>query len=173
MPVVYLVGFMGCGKTSVGEALAAILGVHFVDLDRLVSERLGAPVVEVFARLGEAVFRREETRALADLGRLAQGVVATGGGTFCFEENRRLILASGGIPVYLEATWPTLLARLPGKQAERPKFGDPEAARALLAAREPCYRLARVVVPVDGLPSPRAAAVAVAQALGRLTGWPG
>jgi shikimate kinase len=95
-------------------------------------------------------------------------VVATGGGTFCSEENRRLIESSGGVSVYLELSWPSLLARLPGKQGERPKFGDPERARQLFLEREPLYRLARLTLAVAAGQSPQQVAQAVAQALAKL-----
>jgi len=165
VPVVYLVGFMGCGKSSVGAALAGMLGVRFVDLDQVLVDRLGASVSEVFARHGEGLFRREESLTLAEVTGLEQGVVATGGGTFCVEGNRRLIEESGGVSVYLEASWTTLLARLPGKQADRPKFGDPAQARDLFEAREPLYRLARLTVAVQPEDTPHEVARRVAEAL--------
>jgi shikimate kinase len=166
VPVVYLIGFMGCGKSSVGTALAGMLGVRFVDLDQVLVERLGASVAEVFARQGEALFRREESLALAEVTGLERAVVATGGGTFCFEGNRRLIEESGGISVYLEASWSTLLARLPGKQTDRPKFSDPAQAERLFEAREPLYRLARLTVRVGPEDTPHDVARTVAAALG-------
>lgn len=166
MPVVYLIGFMGCGKSSVGAALSGMLGVRFVDLDQVLVDRLGASVSEVFARHGEGLFRREESLTLAEVTGLEQGVVATGGGTFCFEGNRRLIEDSGGVSVYLEAPWTTLLTRLPGKQADRPKFEDPVQAQRLFEAREPLYRLARLTVRVGPDDTPHEVARRVAEALG-------
>lgn len=165
MPVIYLVGFMGCGKSSVGAALAGMLGVRFVDLDQSLEERLGASVAEVFARHGEAHFRREESRLLAEVARLERAVVATGGGTFCSESNRRVIEGSGGISVYLEAEWPTLLARLPGKQADRPKFGDPVSAQRLFESRRPLYQLARLTVTTSPDAAPRDIARRVAESV--------
>ena len=165
MPVIYLIGFMGCGKSSVGTVLAGMLGVRFLDLDQLLVERLGASVAEVFARHGEGLFRRQETLLLREVTGLGQGVVATGGGTFCFEGNRRLIEDSGGVSVYLEAAWPTLLARLPGKQADRPKFGDPVQAHELFLARAPSYRLAGLTVTVGSDDTPTRVAQRVAHAL--------
>lgn len=165
MPVVYLVGFMGCGKSSVGAALAGMLGVRFLDLDQMLVDRLGASVAEVFARHGEGLFRREESLMLEEVAGLPHGVVATGGGTYCFEGNRRLIEESEGISVYLETAWPTLLARLPGKQADRPKFGDPVQAERLFQAREPLYRLARLTVTVGPDDTPHEVARRVAALL--------
>jgi shikimate kinase len=168
MPVIYLVGFMGCGKSSVGAALAGLLGVRFVDLDQSLEEQLGASVAEIFARHGEEHFRREESRLLTEVTRLERAVVATGGGTFCSAANRRVIEDSGGISVYLEAEWPTLLARLPGRQTDRPKFGDPVSARRLFEARQPLYRLALLTVAVSPDAGPREVARSVAESLAGL-----
>lgn len=169
MAIVYLVGFMGCGKSAVGAALAEILGVPFVDLDERLEERLGESIAEFFASRGEEAFRCEESLALADVARLERAVVATGGGAFCVEDNRRLVEASG-VSVYLEAAWPTLLARLPGEQAERPKFGDPVTARRLFEDREPLYRQARVTVAVDPHSTPDELARRVAAAIREVAG---
>ncbi len=147
---IYLTGFMGSGKTTVGRTLASALGIRFVDLDEWIVRSLGASIAEVFARRGEVVFRDEEQRQLELTTRLDRAVVATGGGTYCFEANRELIRRSGGVSVFLELPWGVLLARLPGKNADRPKFGDPETARRLYEERLPAYRQADVVLRLAG-----------------------
>ncbi|NWG00324.1 MAG: shikimate kinase [Thermoanaerobaculaceae bacterium] len=145
---IFLVGFMGAGKSSTGQALARRLEVPFVDLDACIEERLGASVAEIFATRGEGVFRAEERRQLALCGRYPAVVVATGGGTFAQEANRQLI-TSLGISVFLDVPWGEILRRLPGKRSERPLFAVPEQAHTLYQQRLPHYRLADMRVQVD------------------------
>ena len=142
---VFLVGFMGAGKSTTGRALARRLGCLFADLDGRVEARFGLDVAEIFRRLGEPVFRAEETRQLAARGRYADLVVATGGGTFAAEANRALI-AGLGVSVFLDVPWEQVLRRLPGKRAERPLFATPEAALELYRVRLPFYRAADLQV---------------------------
>lgn len=138
---VFLVGFMGAGKSATGRFLARRLGALFVDLDERVEAGLGMAVPEIFRTLGEAAFRAEESRQLAACARFADLVVATGGGTFAFAENRAVI-ARLGVSVFLDPTWEEVLRRIPGKRDERPLFSTPEAALELYRRRLPSYRLA-------------------------------
>lgn len=165
MSGVYLVGFMGCGKTAAGSALAAILGVQFIDLDAVISTRLEATVAEIFAARGEAVFRREETEVLRWATGLDRPVVATGGGTFCSPVNRDLIHASGGLSVFLDIPWEVVLRRLPGKNGDRPLFADAGRARRLFDERLPAYRSARIVLHLTGDEAPVEVARQVVAAL--------
>lgn len=147
---ILLVGFMGCGKSTVAGVLARSLGAPCVELDQWICEALGATVAEIFARHGEAAFRREETRQLRRALALPRSVVATGGGTYVFEENRAMIRAAGGWTVFLDVAWPAILARLPGKNLDRPRFEDPEAARRLLERRRPAYMEADLHLELTG-----------------------
>ncbi len=156
---------MGCGKSAVGGALAAILGAPFIDLDEVVSQRLDASIAEIFARHGEAAFRQEETEVVRWTTGLEHPVVATGGGTFCSPLNRSLIHETGGASVFLDVPWTEVLRRLPGKNLDRPKFADSEQARKLYEERMPSYRLARIVLPLDGDESPAEVARRVLAAL--------
>jgi shikimate kinase len=142
---VFLVGFMGSGKTTSGRALARRLGTLFWDLDARIEARLGMGVAEVFARRGEAVFRAEEARQVALCGRLRSVVVATGGGTFCFAANREAMRRLG-VSVFLDVAWGEVLCRLPGKRDERPLFTAPEQAHSLYVSRLPHYRQADLTV---------------------------
>ncbi len=151
---IFLVGFMGCGKSTVAGLLARSLGAPLVDLDERISEALGASVAEIFARHGERVFRREETRQLRLACTLPRVVVATGGGTFVSRENRAMIRAAEGWAVFLDVAWPAILARLPGKNRDRPLFDDPAAARELLEHRRPAYLLADLHLELDGTEPP-------------------
>jgi shikimate kinase len=142
---IFLVGFMGAGKTSVGSELARRLGYPFLDVDQRVEAALGMTVAEVFASLGEPAFRAEETRQLGLCGRFGDAVVATGGGLFTFPHNRERIRRLG-VSVFLDVPWAEILARLPGKRGERPLFSEPEHAYGLYRSRLPHYRTADLAV---------------------------
>ena len=162
---IFLIGFMGAGKTSVGEVLAERLGYGFIDLDQRLCERFGTTIPEVFERHGEEAFREAEREELA---RCADGrklVVATGGGAFCSEANREIIRASGGLSVFLDLPWEVLDARLAGDHAGRPKYGDAGRAQCLFGSRLPDYRKATVVVELAGSESAEDAADLVLAAL--------
>ncbi len=142
---VFLVGFMGAGKSTTGRALASRSGALFWDLDERVEASLGMSVARIFGELGEGVFRAEETRQLANTSRFASLVVATGGGTFAQPGNRELIRRLG-VSVYLDVPWGEVVRRLPGKRGERPLFATPEQAFDLYSRRLPHYRMADLTV---------------------------
>ncbi len=131
----YLVGFMGCGKSTVGRRLAERLGAPFVDLDDEIERTSGRTVRAIFEESGEAGFRRLESEFLAATESLPAAVVATGGGCFTLEENRRSIGARG-LAVFLDVTLASVQARLKGK-ADRPLFVSEEQLAGLFAARAP------------------------------------
>src|SRR5688572_18276814 len=97
---IVLVGFMGCGKSTVGAELARRLGWGFRDLDRWIEARRGLTVARIFRRHGEAFFREEERRAARAAARLRRHVVAAGGGAFA-QEGTREILQKGSLTVWL------------------------------------------------------------------------
>ncbi len=145
---IYLVGFMGSGKTDVGQRVAERLVVPFVDLDAEIERASGMTVRALFETWGEAAFRERESLFLEATESLPRAVVATGGGCYIREENRRTI-ARLGTPVFLEVPLATLLSRLAGK-TDRPLFTGPEQAAALAAEREPFYRMGTVRVALAG-----------------------
>jgi shikimate kinase len=153
MRSVFLVGFMGAGKSSVGAALAARLRYRFIDLDEEIGARFGATIPEIFDHHGEAAFRDAEREELARCAELTDVVVATGGGAFCNEAGRTIIHDRGGISVYLELPWEELGRRLASDHRERPKYDDADQARRLYEERLPHYRRAMVTVPLGGLES--------------------
>ncbi|HXY38450.1 MAG TPA: shikimate kinase [Vicinamibacteria bacterium] len=143
---VVLVGFMGCGKSTVGRLVARRLGWAFEDMDRRIEQHAGRPVAAIFAEEGEQAFRaleREEARALQ---RESRCVVAAGGGAFTRDDTRAL-LQDGAVTVWLRVGLETALARLP-QDGSRPLAGSRDIMRALLAEREPSY--SRADVTVDG-----------------------
>jgi len=154
MSNVYLVGFMGAGKSSVGAALAARLGHRFIDLDQRLSERFGASISEVFAVHGEGVFRAAETDELARCADEQDAVVATGGGAFCDGANREIISGSKGVSVYLDLPWGELDRRLAADNGGRPMYDDAEQAHSLFEKRRPEYLRADVVITLEGSETP-------------------
>jgi shikimate kinase len=144
---VYIVGFMGAGKTTVGRELASRLEAPFFDLDELIATAEGMSVKEIFATHGEAHFRKRERDLLRSTRYLDSGVIATGGGTFTFEENIQFIRTEG-LSVYLSAPYALLRARVGDKMAERPMFRDDLATHELFATRIRFYKTADIMVDV-------------------------
>lgn len=158
-PRVYLTGFMGSGKSTIGPLLADRLGYRFVDLDWMIEARTSQTIPELFAEGGEGAFRAAEAEALAETTKGEGLVVSTGGGTLVEPANLQAARAAGAV-VWLRTTEATTLKRL-GRSANRPLLADAwgqplrgealaERVRALLAAREPYYAQADVVVEADG-----------------------
>ncbi len=151
---IFLVGFMGAGKSSAGTTLAAQLGAQFIDLDGEISRRLGAPIPEIFARYGEGTFRTTERDELVRCAELPDVVVATGGGAFCSVANREAIHRPGGVSVFLDLPWAVLRERLERDHSDRPMYDDPNQARQLYEERLPHYRRALVRVSLAGQEDP-------------------
>ena len=159
----YLVGFMGAGKTAVGRKVADRLGVPFVDLDAEIERTSGVTVRALFESSGEAAFREREATFLEATAALPDAVVATGGGCYAFERNRRTISRLGRA-VFLDPPLETLLSRLSGK-TDRPLFRGPEQAARLFAERQGFYKMAAVHVPLAGEESVEESADRVLQAI--------
>jgi shikimate kinase len=134
---VYLVGFMGAGKTSVARALARRLGWPFIDVDDLIEKREHQSVTSLFAKRGEAYFRAVERAVLAEQLDRRHVVVATGGGTFVDPQNRSLI-NNDGASVWLDVPLERLIARVPA-DGRRPLASDRTEFERLYHARRPCY----------------------------------
>lgn len=170
---IYLIGFMGAGKSTVAHLLASRFAAPAYDLDRLVEEQAGMRVCEVFETLGEQRFREMETEALRATEHIETGVFACGGGVVVRDENRALLSRLGTI-VYLTVSAEVALARI-GDVASRPLLSGPSgalAATALLAAREGLYRsVADAVVTTEGR-DPSEVAEAVVEALQAQEGTP-
>lgn len=143
-PRVVLVGFMGSGKSAVGRLLARRLGYRFEDMDRRIAERAGRSIAAIFQDDGEEAFREMERDEARAIGRLRDRVVAAGGGAFTRPETRAL-LQEGALTVWLRCDLDRILARVPA-DGSRPLAGNRAIMRALLADREPSYRMADVAV---------------------------
>lgn len=145
-PIV-LVGLMGVGKSTVGQRLAGLLGVSFVDSDDAIEEAAKMTIAEIFEEFGEAYFRDGERRVLARLIEERHGVIATGGGAFVDPATRSTILRSA-LAVWLDCDIDTLVARTTRRES-RPllKTGDPrEILSRLRQERAPAYAEAPIRV---------------------------
>ncbi len=147
--LVFLIGFMGAGKTTVGRNLARLLGWDFVDLDEKIVETEGRNIPQIFAGKGEAYFRLRETEVLASLRGRARLVVACGGGTYAHADSRRLIDRLGRA-VWIQVPLEVALRRCAGV-TERPLVKDSAQAEALYRRRLPSYRAASLHVDSEGL----------------------
>jgi len=144
---IYLVGFMGAGKTTIGRELASRVEAPFFDLDELVESAEKMSIKDLFAAHGESYFRKRERDILRSTRYVDNGVIATGGGTFTFDENIQFI-QSEGLSVYLSAPYSLLRARVGDKAGERPLFRDDVAAHELYANRIRYYRMSDVTIEV-------------------------
>ena len=149
----FLVGFMGAGKTTVGRALAEGLTIPFFDLDDLIESAEQSSIKQIFDEKGEVYFRKREHDLLRTMRFVERGVVATGGGTFAFDENIAMIRAIG-LSIYLAAPLPLLLSRIGDKKEVRPLFRDETAARDLFLHRLKYYRMADMTLEIREEQSP-------------------
>ncbi len=148
---IYLIGFMGAGKTTVGRLLAELLGWSFVDLDAEIQDLEGRRVAQIFEELGEPHFRRIESEQLREVSGLPNRVVALGGGTYADPDNRAYV-EEHGLSVYLETALESIRDRIDDDGA-RPLFADSLRMAELYQERLPSYRMASVTVNTDGLDS--------------------
>lgn len=141
---------MGCGKTTLGTALAAVMNVPFIDLDDYIEERQEAQITTIFEQIGESGFRQLEQQALREVAHMG-GIVACGGGTPCFKGNMELMNQSG-LTIWLTTSAERISARLclPEQKLKRPliaSMADDEVARFVeekLKEREPHYSKAQL-----------------------------
>lgn len=153
MKPVYLAGFMGVGKSTIGTLLARQLGCAFLDLDDVIVDQEGMSINDIFQVKGEEYFRKVEAQLLEDFA-YGQNVLGLGGGTLMNRESMDLLGSSGTI-VYLRASNETLVERLRDKTFDRPllKQAEPleKMVERMMSARSSTYEAAHLVVDVDGL----------------------
>jgi len=136
-----LTGFMGAGKSTIGRLLAARLNWQFLDLDAHLEARTGATIPQLFAKHGEAHFRRLESTALASALGQNNTVLALGGGTPEELTNRLLLEQTPAtFTIFLDAPFPTLFDRCMLQDIARPVLADPAAAQLRFQKRHPLYR---------------------------------
>jgi shikimate kinase len=148
---IYLIGFMGSGKSFAGRRLAGELGLPFLDLDLYLEEKAGRTIFRIFEEAGETAFRKMEAAALRETERFSAAVIACGGGTPCFGGNMEWMNAHG-LTIYLETPVELLVERLISETAHRPLLHGldrPGLRRYIeekLAQRAPYYRRASVIM---------------------------
>lgn len=142
--LIFLTGFMGAGKSTVGKELAALLRIEFIDLDREIEQAEGTTVPEIFRSRGEAIFRELEAKHLHSVCERGEAgaVIALGGGTFASEKNRARIRETGGLVILLDADIETLRQRVQRHGGTRPLANDAEQFEQLYGDRRNVYALA-------------------------------
>ena len=148
---IFLLGFMGSGKSTTGKKLASHLNWSFIDLDEKIEQTTGMEIRDIFSEKGEAFFRKIESDTLKGMASESNAVISTGGGTPCFGDNMDFMLRTG-LTVYLRMTPARLKSRLAGTSEHRPllkdigKNGLQEYITAKLAEREKWYSRAEIIV---------------------------
>ena len=144
---IVIVGFMGCGKTTVARALAKRLGCAMVDLDSFITDREGRTPAEIIVQDSEPSLREIETQALGVvLEENAAPVIALGGGAWMIEANRALAEKHDCLSVWLDAPFELCWERIQSSGTNRPLAPDRESAEALYDSRRPVYGLAQIRV---------------------------
>ena len=158
MPKIILTGYMGAGKTTIGNLIAQKLDIPASDLDTVIEQRTDLPITDIFKQQGEIGFRRIEANVLREL--LADPnpiVLSLGGGTSCYAENHKLLQDPAVLSVYLKASIPTLYNRLVSNKKDRPlldNIADEELSEFIakhLFERSYYYAQAQHTIAVDGL----------------------
>lgn len=159
---VFLVGFMGSGKTTIGKKLANYLTCDFIDLDKLIETKVGMSIVEYFELHGESAFRDLEREVLQKTDFPENVIIATGGGAPCFGDNM-LWMNENGLVAYLSLSPKALASRLENSKTDRLLIRNLKGDElegfisAKLAEREPFYNQSKFVVSASDLTAERLA----------------
>ncbi len=152
---IFLLGFMGVGKSTLGKMLAERLEHPFIDMDNLIVEKMEEPIEHIFSNYGELFFRKLEHDYLREVVQTHENLVmGTGGGLPCHANNMTFMNESG-LTVYLKADAQSIVYRLSHSSHVRPLIADKEGEklseyiRALLQQRSPIYEQAQIVVDLD------------------------
>ncbi|HKR04316.1 MAG TPA: shikimate kinase [Bacteroidia bacterium] len=154
--LIYIIGFMGSGKSTIGKQLAKKINHQFIDFDELVEEQSGKKISEIFKDEGQQAFRNIETEILKNISGLKDTVVSTGGGTPCFYDNMKLMNETG-ITVYIRMPAGSLFHRLAQSKTKRPLIEGLTDLKLMdfimdtLAEREHFYMQAQHVVKGESL----------------------
>jgi len=148
---IYLVGYMGCGKSTIGRKVAEIMGLSFVDLDKYIEERYFKTVPAIFSEEGEEQFREKERISLLEVSQFENVVVGTGGGAPCFFDNME-VMNNNGITVYIAPDTVVLATRLLKSKTVRPLIvgKSPEELISFinnaLLKRAPFYEQSKIII---------------------------
>ncbi len=149
--LLFMCGFMGCGKTTQGKKLAKAMGYYFIDLDEYIANKHDTTITDLFQEIGEEAFRTIETEALKEcINDNLKAIIALGGGTPCFNSNLELIKANGKL-IYLQMTAEALYTRLFNAKQDRPLIKNKEEEEMLLyiqnllKTRESFYNQAHII----------------------------
>ena len=148
---IYLIGYMGCGKTTLGKKLAAALKLSFIDLDTFLEEKYFRTIPQIFAEEGEAGFRLKEQKVLHEVASFDNIIVATGGGAPCFFNNMEL-MNNTGYCIFLDIDTSTLVKRLINAKTERPIIKGKSAdelhhfIEEMMLKRRPYYEKAKYIL---------------------------
>ncbi|MCX6183056.1 MAG: shikimate kinase [Bacteroidetes bacterium] len=155
MKRIFLIGFMGSGKSTIGKKLAAKLSYDFIDMDALIEEQEGRSISEIFSTDGESYFRALEQKTLMSICTKEKVVVSTGGGTPCFFDNME-VMNSAGYSVYLKLEVEKIIGRLKNGIEKRPLLANlsplelQKEIKERLNVREPFYNKAKMIYTSDG-----------------------
>lgn len=150
MKPLFIIGYMGCGKTTFGKALSEATGLHFIDLDQFIETRYAASISEIFGSYGEEGFRKIERDMLIEVSSLEDTIISCGGGTPCFFDNMT-IMNDHGTTLWLRTTEECLYNRLTLLRHTRPLLAnrtDEEILHIIrhqLEARAPFYSRAHII----------------------------
>jgi shikimate kinase len=148
MKNIYLVGFMGSGKSTVGKILAEKLNMNFIDIDKLIEEKEGMKIKDIFGQRGESYFRELERKQMKAIVNQEGLVVSTGGGLGANLDNINLMKKNGDV-IWLDVSLNTVLDRLKNDQ-DRPLLKQPiEKIKQLFEERKNVYRLANIRINAD------------------------
>jgi shikimate kinase len=125
MRKIILLGYMGCGKSTIANRLSKSTGISFVDLDKSIEERTNLSINEIFEQKGELYFRKLEREVLLELLQSPETlIIGLGGGTPCYANNHELLKGEGVFSIYLKAAVATLVDRLVSNNSKRPLIAD-------------------------------------------------
>lgn len=157
---IFLIGYMGSGKSTIGRHMARLLDYRFIDTDHYIETRWRERITDTFARSGEATFRRRERLVIEELMTMTDTIFATGGGLPCQGDTMDLLLAEGTV-VYLRCGVDVLTSRLELCKRTRPTIKDKSGQElrdfieSSLRERRPIYERAQVIVDIDHIITPR------------------
>ncbi len=176
MERIFLIGYMGCGKSTIGKRLAQLLSLSFIDLDAHIQSKYHKTIAELFAEKGEEQFRNIERQVLLEVADFEDVLVSTGGGAPCFFDNME-VMNRAGVTVYIQAEPEELAARLLASKTVRPILSSkkPEELvpfiREHLTERERYYNKAAIIFRTDHMITKEEIHLTVHAIAERLNNW--